>query len=110
MKNPKKGDVFIVKKIDTIKWSPNAMSNKKLISIYPKFSDLGGQRVIFLDRQDTPTGCYYNVFLENYSDIELKLHSYLLEAEKIENTACKCNVFITGCICGVFQKEKAKKQ
>lgn len=104
-----------------ILWSKNLNTLEKLEELRKKYNcvgDLDGREVVIMAFRRTKINNgnqnFYKVFLESEPEIDFFVHEAFLSRKKLKlpsaspQKACKCNVFVTGCICGVFQKEQAR--
>lgn len=107
---PTPGDLYFVNHIgfDILWQDPFNVKNKDLMSLFPLFSNLSGEIVVF---KESISKFLYKFSLPNNSAVEFCCHKSFVTKynqqpkEQSDQEKCKCNVFITGCICGVFQKE-----
>lgn len=103
-----KGSKLRVRCCENIPWSETALQNKLLVRHFPQFSDLNGKEVILLGQHENKIESakivLYTVSLVANPIIKFTANSIFFEKSIAAN--CKCDVFVTGCICGFFQKEK----
>lgn len=94
-----------------VNWIPN-QNSEEFEKKYPYLNSLVGRSVKFLNfHNETEKGkLLLDVKLIDEDEIFWAHKDFFRQLSNTKaEVECKCNVFITGCICGVFQKEQAGK-
>lgn len=110
---PKKDELFIVSVPNSIVWSKDHPMEEK----FKKPSDLNGSRVKYISRveiakefRSVDNPWRYTVSLPDGTVFEVAAEFLLECPEPTETHKCHCNIFITGCVCGVFQAEQKRSK
>lgn len=123
-----KGDEFVIAGIpDFLSWKgifninnqllreelEDPLGPKGLIANWQKPADMNGEKVHLVSICD-------DLYPYAYQESWYVYHTlYPLELfpvpaknllQKISKKVCRCNVFVTGCVCGIFKEEQARKK
>lgn len=81
------------------RWAGNA---KLLRAKWPYPHDANGEEIEIVKKQ---VGTTYKARMINYPGYTFMVSSRFIKLKK-EIKTCKCDVFVTGCICGYFEHEQ----